>query len=284
MKMIKLSAAVRNLSLAGLASLSVGGCYYGDINGAAYASADCDTRYGDGYWSRDPYAYENGDYGYDCYDAADYHTGFVQIGFGGGWYDSLYYPGYGLFLFDRYGRRHSMSHDYLSYWGGRRAWWKHHGHRGHGWGHDRGHHRGDHGPRPGRGYGRGAAPGHDGGHHGGHDGSRGDWSNNPGAIPLPRERPRGEGRGDRPRRGGGWTPPAGSGDVPAAAAPRVPRYNVPARTSPDAGGAPAPAPRAEPAPRAAQPDRNYSPPPPPAPPRERPSMRGGNVEGGVRED
>ncbi|NJS15820.1 MAG: hypothetical protein HC788_16115, partial [Sphingopyxis sp.] len=152
---MKLPPALRNLSIAALASLSLGGCYYGDVNGGSYASADCSSRYGDGYWTNDPYAYDDGYYGYDCYDAADYHSGFVQIGFGGGWYHDLYYPGHGLFLFDRYGRRHSMGPDYLTYWGGRRAWWKHHGRRGHHGDHYRGRDGHPDGRRPGRGYGRG---------------------------------------------------------------------------------------------------------------------------------
>jgi hypothetical protein len=274
--MMKMPSALRNLSLAALASLSLGGCYYGDVNDASYADADCYSRYGDQYWSRDPYAYDDVTYGYDCYDAADYRTGFVQIGFGGGWYDSLYYPGYGLFLFDRYGRRHSMSHDYLTYWGGRRAWWKHHGHRGY----DRGHHRGDRGPRLGRGYGHGGSPGHGSGD--------GRWDNGPGALPPPRERPRGEGRGDRPRGGDRWGPPAGTGDTPVSPAPRVPRYNVPPRMQDDVGEAPparpAPPARIAAPPRAAEPERSYTPPPPASPVQERPAMRGNSREGGIRED
>jgi hypothetical protein len=263
-------AKIRNLALAALASLSLGGCYYGDVYGASYADYDCAVRYGDTYWSRDPYAYDDGYYGYDCYDAADYQSGFVQIGFGGGWYQQLYYPGYGLFLFDRYGRRHAMSRDYLTYWGGRRAWWKHHGRRD-GWRHRDGHHddRAD-GRRPGRGYGQGAdtAPPP--------PGVRNGWSNGPAALPTPRERPRrdewrGRPRGGavgapvaapapdaaiapeaapRPRRGGGsgwsggsWTPPATS------AAPPPVRY-----TPPPAAAAPAPV-RAPRIPRYSEPTR-----------------------------
>ena len=154
---------LRDVGLAALASLTLGGCYYGDVYGSSsHAAQDCAARYGDEYWANDPYAYDDTSYGYDCYELADYHSGFVQIGFGGGWYDSYYYPGYGLFLYDRYGRRHGMDHNYLTYWGGRRAWWKHHGRRHH----DRDHDRADRprypdsGWRPGkgRGDGSGAAP------------------------------------------------------------------------------------------------------------------------------
>ncbi len=202
--------ALRNLSLAALASLSLGGCYYGDVYGASYADADCSVRYGDSYWSRDPYAYDDGYYGYDCYDGADYRAGFLQIGFDGGWYQQLYYPGYGLVLFDRYGRRHAMSHEYLSYWGGRRAWWKHHGHRGghrNDWRRGDGRHDGRHdGRRPGRGYGQGAgaAPPPPGVQNG--------WNNGPAALPTPRERPRSEGWRGRPRNDavGNAVPPIGN--------------------------------------------------------------------------
>jgi len=283
---MKLSPAVRNLCIAALTSLSLGGCYYGDINGASYASADCSSRYGDGYWTNDPYAYDDG-YGYDCYDAADYQSGFIQIGFGGGWHQQLYYPGHGLFLFDRYGRRHSMNHDYLSYWGGRRAWWQHHGRRGHHGDHFQGRDGHHEGPRPGRGFGRG-----DRGNAvpppppiGGGAGSDG-WTGHDG-IDRPRDRPRGEGRGDRPRRGGGWAPPAADGGAPVTGTPRVPRYNLPARVSDDNSAiiAPAPAPRAAPEARAAPPQPRAAPEPSYSPPPSRaaPTMREMG-DGQIKED
>src|SRR3546814_15337131 len=79
------------------------------------------------------------------------------IGFGGGWYDDYYYPGYGMWMFDNYRNRYPLRDRYLNYWGGRRAWWKHHGGRKD-WkpGRPGGWHRGDRdddgpgGPRPGR--------------------------------------------------------------------------------------------------------------------------------------
>ncbi|MGB3845740.1 MAG: hypothetical protein WA940_07710, partial [Sphingopyxis sp.] len=118
-----------SLLLGALATTTLGGCYYGDVNGAyshGYASNDCRARYGDAYYDYDPYAYDDG-YGYDCYDGGDYGGGFVNIGFGGGWYDNYYYPGYGLWMFDNYRNRYPLRGQYLNYWGGRRAWWKHHG-------------------------------------------------------------------------------------------------------------------------------------------------------------
>jgi hypothetical protein len=127
-------SALRGLKLAGTAALGLllGGCYYGDVYGAssqAYGyGEDCYARYGDGYWDYDPTIYDDG-YGYDCYDRDDYRGGFVQIGFYGGWYDNYYYPGHGFYVFDQFGRPFPMNRHYLNYWGGRRAYWKHHGDR-----------------------------------------------------------------------------------------------------------------------------------------------------------
>ena len=117
-----------SIALGALATTSLGGCYYGDVNGygPSYASNDCSARYGDSYYDYDPYAYDDG-YGYDCYDGGDYGSGFVNIGFGGGWYDNYYYPGSGLWLFDSYNNRYPLRGQYLNYWGGRRAWWKYYG-------------------------------------------------------------------------------------------------------------------------------------------------------------
>ena len=158
----------RSLSIAfgAIATTMLGGCYYGDVYGASYVSrGDCAARYGDAYYDYDGYAYDDG-YGYDCYDATDYGSGFVQIGFGGGWYDDYYYPGHGLWMFDRYRNRYPLRDRYLNYWGGRRAWWKHHGKHGDwkpgrpGWHRDRDddRHRGDGRPGWNRGDRDGDAP------------------------------------------------------------------------------------------------------------------------------
>ncbi|MDZ3833480.1 MAG: hypothetical protein U0S50_16935 [Sphingopyxis sp.] len=156
-----------------LATTALGGCYYGDVHGASYASAGvCSDRY----YDYDPYAYDDG-YGYDCYDPTDYSGGFVQIGFGGGWYDRYYYPGYGLWMFDNYRNRYPLRGHYLSYWGGRRAWWKHHRDDRGDWrrdGHWRDRERDGRPDRPGR-------PGRPGGWDG-----RGDRDGTPGTRPSPR--------------------------------------------------------------------------------------------------
>jgi hypothetical protein len=89
--------------------LSLGGCMYG---GTGY--------YGDGYvnnsgYSCDPYA------PFDDYYACDYGYGFANIGYGGGWYDQYYYPGYGVYIFDRGGRRHAMRDNDRRHWARQRA-------------------------------------------------------------------------------------------------------------------------------------------------------------------
>lgn len=92
------------------AGLVVSGCTY-DM-GLGYAS---DSYYDDYYC--DPYG------GYDSYYDCDYRSGFYNIGFGGGWYDSYFYPGHGYYLFDNYGRRHAMRDNHRRYWGEKRHVW-----------------------------------------------------------------------------------------------------------------------------------------------------------------
>ena len=100
------------------ATAGLSGCVY-DV-GLGYAS---DSYYNDGYASG---SYYDGGYGcdpygrYDAYYDCDYRQGFGNIGFGGGWYDNYYYPGYGFILFDNVGRRYPMRDHHRSYWGERR--------------------------------------------------------------------------------------------------------------------------------------------------------------------
>lgn len=89
--------------------LGLGGCMYG---GSGY--------YGDGYvnnagYQCDPYA------PFDDYYACDSGYGFANIGFGGGWYDQYYYPGYGVYIFDRGGRRYAMRDNHRRHWARQRA-------------------------------------------------------------------------------------------------------------------------------------------------------------------
>lgn len=150
-------AALKFAVLAG-AGLGLSGCYT-DF-GLGYAS---DGYYASGY-DCDPYG--QFDRYYDC----DYGNGFSNIGYGGGWYDNYYYPGYGLFLFDTYGRRYQMHDDYRRYWGQRRHDWN----RGHnqGQGHNGGDRDGHHGYGS-NGHGNGGHNGNYGGSGGGRNGGHG---------------------------------------------------------------------------------------------------------------
>ena len=89
------------------ACFAISGCAYGV--GSGYYD-----DYGQNYGYSDPYCggYDNYDYYYDC----DTRAGFANIGFGGGYYNDYYYPGYGLFVFDRGGHRYQMDDRYRRYW------------------------------------------------------------------------------------------------------------------------------------------------------------------------
>jgi hypothetical protein len=78
---------------------------------AAMTLAGCDDYYGSGYgWGSGYY----GDYGY--YGSQPYY----------GWYDDYYYPGSGVYIYDRYGSRRTWDGHHRNYWEGRR-----HRHRRH---------------------------------------------------------------------------------------------------------------------------------------------------------
>ena len=105
------------LRIAALATvgIAVSGCTY-DV-GLGYASDGYGYGGGSGYYDCDPYSpFDNY---YDC----DNGYGYSNIGYGGGWYDNLWYPGYGFFLFDNYGQRYNMRNSHRRYWGERRHRW-----------------------------------------------------------------------------------------------------------------------------------------------------------------
>lgn len=273
-----------SLALGAIATTLLGGCYSGGVYGASYASGgDCAARYGNSYYDYDGYAYDDG-YGYDCYDAADYGGGFVNIGFGGGWYDDYYYPGYGMWMFDNYRNRYPLRDHYLNYWGGRRAWWKHHGSRGHGQpGRPGGWNRGDGDGRPGDG-----RPGRPGGWNRGdrdNDGPRGTRPGRPDGNSMPPPAAGSPGRPDggvgRPGRSGGWNRGDGRPDSPRSTRPDRPRGGGMPPATGNTGRPDRPAPAATP-PRAPRPERVERPAPQP---QMAPAERGvGNVDGRIRED
>lgn len=107
---LKMKAIARIVALASVGA-ALSGCVY-DV-GLGYAS---DGYYDDAYGC-DPFNE------YDRYYDCDYGHGFSNIGYGGGWYDNYYYPGYGFFLFDNIGRRYPMRDHHRRYWGEKRHNW-----------------------------------------------------------------------------------------------------------------------------------------------------------------
>lgn len=104
------------LAAAGL-SIGLGGCMgdYG-YGGVGYAS-DYYDGYGGGYGYGPSLAYGGYGGGYGGY---------------GGWYNDFYYPGAGIYVFDRSGRRSRWNDGQRRYWEGRRGNWQ--GQRGPGQG------------------------------------------------------------------------------------------------------------------------------------------------------
>lgn len=91
------------------ALFSLGGCMYG--GGGVYS----ETYVGNNGYACDPYAH------FDDYYACDYGYGFANIGYGGGWYDQYYYPGHGVYIFDRGGRRYAMRDNHRRHWARQRS-------------------------------------------------------------------------------------------------------------------------------------------------------------------
>src|SRR5690349_12322622 len=78
---------LRLAALALISGISLTGCAYGGIG----------YGYGSGYGGYDPF----------------------------GWYGDYYYPGSGIYVYDRYRTRHVWNDDQRRYWSGRRDRWQH---------------------------------------------------------------------------------------------------------------------------------------------------------------
>jgi hypothetical protein len=222
MKMISKKLGVR---LAALTAATVGlsGCVYDA--GLGYAS----DGYGYNDYNCDPYS------AFDSYYDCDNSYGFYNIGFGGGWYDSYWYPGHGYYVFDNYGRRFNMRDNHRRYWGDRRQRWYrdnrgHDGGRGDGRGYGRGRDNGD------RSSGAVGSGGWD-GRNNNRDDRRGGRDNGQNSeavsqpVPQPMARPGPDRRGERAGRGDGqgrgrYQQPAGA--APQNAAPQQQQQQPPA--------------------------------------------------------
>ena len=172
------------LRLAALTAATIGlsGCVY-DV-GLGYASDD----YGYNDYNCDPYS------PFDSYYDCDNSYGFYNIGFGGGWYDSFWYPGHGYYVFDNYGRRFNMRDNHRRYWGDRRQRW----------------YRDNRGHDGGRGYGRGRDYDDRRGEGRGNDRGRDRQSNGAADQPIAWPERNGGRRDERPGRRAEPTPPPGA--------------------------------------------------------------------------
>ena len=99
---------IRTAFLAVGAALSLGACGYYDGYGGGVSVGYSGGYYDDYY---DPY-YGGGGY-YDPYYGGSYGRNY------GSWYNNFYYPGYGVYVFDRGGRRYSWNDDQRRYFEGR---------------------------------------------------------------------------------------------------------------------------------------------------------------------
>jgi hypothetical protein len=108
-KKIQISALARVAALA-VATTGLGGC--ATLYDNYYDNGYYDNAYSD--YNCDPYSpFDNY---YDC----DSRLGFYNFGYSGGWYNNYYYPGFGLLIYDRGGRRYDMDNNHRRYWGSRR--------------------------------------------------------------------------------------------------------------------------------------------------------------------
>jgi hypothetical protein len=76
------------------------------------------------------YGYGGLSVGYGGYCDPYYDDCYSGYGYGGysdpwwGWYGDYYYPGIGIYVFDRSGRRYRWNDDHRRYWEGRRGRWQ----------------------------------------------------------------------------------------------------------------------------------------------------------------
>lgn len=107
------------IALLTLGAVSLSACAYGVGDYGGYGGVSVGVGSGGYAGGYDPYcdAYSAWDSFYGC----DAGYGFGQIGYGGGYWDNFYYPGYGTWLYDRPGgRRFAMQDRHRRYWGQQR--------------------------------------------------------------------------------------------------------------------------------------------------------------------
>jgi hypothetical protein len=121
---------IRLAALALVSGIALSGCaydMYGDDYGYGYGP------YGYGY-PRSGVSIGIGYGGYG-YPYGSYGYGYPYGGYGGyggygydpfGWYGNYYYPGTGIYVYDRYRHRHQWSDDQRRYWEQRSQYWRDH--------------------------------------------------------------------------------------------------------------------------------------------------------------
>jgi hypothetical protein len=107
-----MSARLRTSLILAAAGLGLSACAYDDGYGYGGLSVGYGGYGGYGGYC-DPY-YEG------CYSGYGYGYGDPWYG----WYGDYYYPGIGIYVFDRHGRRHRWSDNDRRYWEGRRGHWQ----------------------------------------------------------------------------------------------------------------------------------------------------------------
>lgn len=117
----------RMIALSLLGGVALSGCAYGfgdPYGGYGGVNVGYSSGYGYGYGYGDPYAYGYGSpYGYANYGS--YGSPYGYGGYGSsyiygydpfGWYGNSYYPGTGIYVYDRQHRRRSWSNAERKYW------------------------------------------------------------------------------------------------------------------------------------------------------------------------
>jgi hypothetical protein len=94
------------ISLIAAGALTLGGCAYGDFGGVAFG-----LGYGGGYGGYGGY-YDSPYYGSPYYGYGNSWYGSPYFG----WYDDYYYPGTGIYVYDRSRTRHVWNDRQRSYW------------------------------------------------------------------------------------------------------------------------------------------------------------------------
>jgi hypothetical protein len=106
-----------------LAALGAAGAFA--LGGCAY---DAYGPYGYGYgYGSYGYGYPYGGYGYGYpYGGYGYYGGYGAYD-PFGWYGGYYYPGVGIYVYDRYRNRHTWNGYQQHFWMNRRTTWQNHG-------------------------------------------------------------------------------------------------------------------------------------------------------------